>query len=369
MPERPADIFRTFLDRATGHHLVTACAADAAGLAAAELARRWLSARAGATPEIIFPERGRLLIGPALADRARQARAEALLALDLGADDSAALPDGPTLFLDQHRHGRCTTAHVIGPGPEPRPAGLVLYEILREIDADLCHGGSCPAVSSAPATTSADLAWLAAIVAEGGHPRLTLPPDAATAAHLSKTSVREAAVLLNSAGRAADYPVAATLAALASADGPAALVAGDSPACVALQEARTEVLREFGHWSHQRPHFMWRVALVPVASPCRIEAILAAMWERQLPAYMIVVANSGVAAGWVTVIARTASPERNLLRLLDAVAPAGSPVQALGRRDYVEAVVPVAAWREMLAKMRFRNPGKLVPPAEGASLF
>jgi hypothetical protein len=93
------------------------------------------------------------------------------------------------------------------------------------------------------------------------------------------------------------------------------------------------------------------------------------MWERQLPAYMIVAANSGVAAGRVTVVARTASPERNLLRLLDAVVPAGSAVQALGRRDYVEAVVPVAAWREMLAKMRFRNPKKLVPPPEGARLF
>jgi hypothetical protein len=114
---------------------------------------------------------------------------------------------------------------------------------------------------------------------------------------------------------------------------------------------------------------MWRVALVPVASPCRIEAILAAMWERQLPAYMIVAANSGGAAGWVTVVARTASPERNLMRLLDSVAPAGSPVQALGRRDYVEAIVPVVVWREMLAKMRFRDPGKLVPPPEGARLF
>jgi hypothetical protein len=353
MPERPADIFRNFLDRAAGRHVAIACAADAAGLAAAELARRWLSANANATPEIIFPERSQLLIGPALADRARQVSAEALLALDLGADDSAALSDGPTLFLDQHRHGLCTTARVIAPGPEPRPAGMVLYEILRDTHPE----------------SAADLAWLAAIVAEAAHPRLFLPPDAAGAKHISKSAVREAAVLLNSAGRAAEYPVAAALAALASADGPAAIVAGDSPECVALQEARTEVLREFGHWSHQRPHFMWRVALVPVASPCRIEAILAAMWELQLPAYMIVVANSGYAAGRVTVVARTTSPERNLLRLLDAVAPAGSPVQALGRRDYVEAIVPVAAWREMLAKMRFRNPGKLVPPPEGARLF
>jgi hypothetical protein len=351
MNERPADIFRTFLDRAAGRHVAIACAADAAGLAAAELARRWLAARA--TPEIIFPERGRLLIGPALADRARQTGATALLALDLGADEAAALPDGPTVFFDQHRHGPCTTARVIDAGPEPRPAGIILYEILREL-------------APAPA---ADLAWLAAIVAEAGHPRLALPDDAGPAKHVSRTAVREAAVLLNSAGRAADYPVPAALAALASADGPETIVTGDSPDSAALQEARAEVLREFGHWSHRRPHFMWRVALVPVASPCRIEAILAAMWERQLPAYMIVVANSGCAAGRVTVVARTASPERNLLRLLDAVAPADSPVQALGRRDYVEAIVPVAVWREMLAKMRFRDPGKLVPPPEGAQLF
>jgi hypothetical protein len=351
--QRPADIFRDFLDRAAGRRLVIACAADAAGLAAAEMARRWLAARAGPTPEIICPERCRLLIGPALADRACQARAEALLALDLGADESAALLDGPTLFLDQHRHGPCATARVIDSGPEPRPAGLVLYEILRELDPAL----------------AADLAWLAALAAEAAHPRLALPPDATTARHVSKTAVREAAVLLNAAGRAADYPVPAALAALASADGPAALVAGDSAANAILQEARTEVLREFGHWSHQRPHFMWRVALVPVASPCRIEAILAAMWERQLPAYMIVAANSGCAAGRITVVARTASAERNLLRLLDAVAPVGSPVQALGRRDYIEAIIPVAVWREMLAKMRFRDPSKLVPPPEGARLF
>jgi len=352
MPECQADIFRNFLDRAAGRHVVIAGAADAASLAAAELARRWLAANGFAKPEIIFPERGQMLIGSALRERARQAQATALLALDLGADDTAALPDGPTLFLDQHRHGHCSSAGVIGPSPEPRPAGMVLYEILREINPE----------------TAADLAWLAAIVAEAAHPRLALPPVAG-AKQFSKTSIREAAVLLNSAGRAADYPVSAALAALASADGPAALMAGNSPDTAALQEARAEVLREFGHWSHQRPHFMWRVALVPVASPCRIESMLAAMWERQLPAYMIVVANSGCAAGRITVVARTASPERNLLRLLDAVVPAGSSVQALGRRDYVEAIVPVVVWREMLAKMRFRDPKKLVPPPEGARLF
>jgi hypothetical protein len=115
---------------------------------------------------------------------------------------------------------------------------------------------------------------------------------------------------------------------------------------------------------------MWRVALVPVASPSRIEPILAAMWERQLERYIVVAANSGYVPGRVTVVARTASPDRDLLRLLDKVAPAeaGEPM-ALGRRDYVEAVMPREVWKEMLGRMKFRQASKLIPPPQEATLF
>ena len=94
------------------------------------------------------------------------------------------------------------------------------------------------------------------------------------------------------------------------------------------------------------------------------------MWTRQLDRYMVVAANSGYAANTVHIIARTASADRDLLRLLDKVAPEGLDQPfALGRRDYVEAVLPLEAWETMLQKMRFRATRTLIPHPRGATLF
>jgi hypothetical protein len=375
------DIFVAFLERSAGRRLVIACPADAAGLAAGEMARRWLAARGYESPQILTPPRGQLLTGKRLAEAARSAGAEALLALDLGAGDDA-LPSGAVaLFIDLHRHAANLAAPVIEPTNEPKPAGVVLFEIIHELAVGAMSAAVCrhanedmAADDGRPGTHHSEgdkaLAWLAAMAAEAGHPRVELSADLVPSKLFHKSALREAAVLLNSAARSSDYPVAAALALLSRAAGPPELLAEESADARALLDARAEVLREVGHWSRTRPRFMWRVALVPVASPCRIEDILAAMWERQLPTYMVVVANSGYVAGRVTVVARTASQDRDLLRLLDAVTPKelAEPL-ALGRRDYIEAIMPVEVWKAMLTKMRFRNPRNLVPPPQEANLF
>jgi len=258
------------------------------------------------------------------------------------------------LFIDSHRHQANLDAPVIEPRrSRAAPAGVTLFRLLRS------SGDAEP------------LRWLAAVAADAGHPKVDPPrPAPGAKTPYGKSALREVSVLLNAAGRSSDPQTDAALALLARADGPVAMLADVSDELARLWEARAEVMREVGHWSRTRPRFMWRVALVPVASPCRIEPVIAAMWERQLGQYMIVAANSGYVPGTVTVVTRTASPARNLLRLLDAVTPEGldEPI-ALGRRDYVEAAIPREAWKAMLRKMRFRRVKDLVPPPHEARLF
>lgn len=345
-----------FVHRVRRRRAVVACQADAAGLAAGELARRFLSTSGGPQPIVITPAGGELLVGRRLADRARAAGAEALLAVDLGAAADAVLPRGPTLFIDHHRHETHLPAPVIEPSPRGRahPGGVVLWQLIRQRHP----------------RDASDWAHLAAIAKDSGHPRTAAPQVDRSARRFRKSVLKDVAVLLNSAGRASLSRTAEALALLDRNDDPQSLLDDASPELDRLHEARAEVLRAVGHWSPARPHFMWRVALVPVSSPCRIEPILAAMWQRQLDKYMVVVANSGRAAGKVTVVARSASRDRNLLRLLDAVTPeAPGEAIALGRRDYVEAVVDRDMWKTMLRKMRFRSVHQLVPPPMEATLF
>ena len=369
MGEKAQAIFEAFVRQVADVRcgpLVIACPPDGAGLAAGELARRAFAQAAAHPPVVIAPGKAEFLVASLLAERARDAGAGALLALDLGANAAAILPGMPTLFIDLHRHEANLAAPVIEPDSDAlaRPAGVVLYELLP---------AACPSrwpsgLEHFPEPDS--LAWLAAIAAEAGHPKTTVPDEWLAGKRGLRRAAREVAVLLNAAGRASQPQTSAALTLLARRHGPEEFLADESPEMQALREARAEVMRESAHWSRTRPHFMWRVALVPVASPCRIEPILAAMWERQLKKYMVVVANSGYAPGLVTIVARTASADRNLLRLLDAVAPQGlsGPI-ALGTRDYVEAVIPRAAWTAMLQRMRFRQTEKLIPPPQEASLF
>jgi hypothetical protein len=212
--------------------------------------------------------------------------------------------------------------------------------------------------------------FLAATCAEAGHPKVPLEGNLSPQRRFTKASLREMSVLLNSAGRCSEPVPEAALALLARSDSPRDLLDDISPELDTLADARAEVMRAVGQWSRTRPRFMWRVALVPVASPCRIEPILAAMWERQLERYMVVVANSGVAADRVAIVARTSHGGRNLLKLLDAVTPKElDRLSALGCRNYVEAVIGRKLWTRMLERMHFRGARGLVPPPQEATLF
>lgn len=355
MPSAGAEVFESFARQAEGRRLVIACRGDAAGMASARMAARWFADRGEGTSAVVLtPEKGRLLTGRRLAERAQQVGAGAVLALDLGASDEAVLPRVATLQINVHGHPAKLKASIIeAAAPQVvEPAGMVLYRLLGEL------GGV------------GHLAWLATMAAEAGHPKAARPTLPAGAKRFSRTALREVAVLLNSAGRSSDPATAEAMALLERNDGPEELLADDSAELDRLRRCRAEVMRALARWSRQRPHFMWRVALVPVASPCRIEEILAAMWTRQLERYMVVAANSGYVPGKVHIIARTASPDRDLLLLLDKTAPDGLEQPfALGRRDYVEAILPRKVWEKMLRKMRFREAGKLVPPSGEGPLF
>ncbi|MBN2584761.1 MAG: hypothetical protein JXL80_16985 [Planctomycetes bacterium] len=349
-----ASLFDSFCDQAAGRPMAVACRDDAAGLAAAEMARRWFAERGQGPITILTPGKAELLTGARLAERVRGTGARALLALDLGAGDECVAADCPTLQIDVHRHAPDLKAPIIEP-PSPdaaRPAGVVLYDLLQRLG---------------PVT---GLEWLAAIAAEAGHPKAALPAPQEAGKSYARTALREVQVLLNSGCRDREQAVGPALVLLARSDGPEDFLAGESSELERLRMARTAVMQAVAQWSHHRPYFMWRVALVPMASASRIEDILAAMWARQLANYMIVAANSGYVVGKVHVVARSDSPKRDLLRLLDKTAPTELERPfAVGRPDYVEAVLPTDAWERMLAGMRFRAPNKLIPHLPQPSLF
>ena len=167
----------------------------------------------------------------------------------------------------------------------------------------------------------------------------------------SKSSLREATVLINSAARASAYDCQTALRALQRASGPQEISGRKLPEARLLQEFREEVNRELKRCSRMAPRFQGQIAYIPLESRCDISGLMATRWARRLPRHAALVANYGYLPGQVIYDIRTVA-DMDVLALMNALGPEGERI-AYGQPQSAGGTVKERAWREALEALGF----------------
>lgn len=289
--------------------LIVFCHSDADGLAAGALFGRTLPRLGFEHVRVIPSLRGESAFSDEARDRLRALDAEALIVTDLGVHQHGVLPRVPTLYVDHHRpSGEPPGAVVVsGYGWVPIPASAWLaYELLRQ------------------AAAVEDLAWLAAVGTLGDlgdnapWPELKAIKNRVTAKWL-----KEAVVLINAARRASQFDIDTPLRLLMEADHPREVSEDAARGADRLHAYRKEVNAEVTKARRQPPRFSETgpYALVCLHSLCQIHPLIAQQWRGRLRDYAVIAANTGYLPNVVAFSMRTARPDLNLPRLLQALDP------------------------------------------------
>jgi single-stranded-DNA-specific exonuclease len=313
---------------------------DSDGLCSAAILKRFLETQ-GASPRHIYPAKGENAFTAGTTARLRALRPDALFVLDLGVMDQEVVPGAPTLFIDHHRpFGYPKDAVVVSSyGQHPSlPTSYITYNLLSRL-APLDH-----------------LAWLSAVGTAGdvGSDFVFAHADTEIAA-LKKTDVREAEVLLNSAKRSSKYDIDTAISLLDGAEEISDLINHELSSVRLLEEYRAEVNREVRRCRHERPHFVWRIAIVPIKSKCEIQGLVAETWRRQLKKYMVIVANFGYIEGKVAYVIRT-ELDTSVIDLMESLRPDDYNQHVVfGHDSAAGAVLDKGLWSIIAEKMGFRN--------------
>jgi len=309
---------------------------DADGLASAAIASKFFSAR-GKPTELFLPARGENPYESPFLQRVISAEKGAILWLDLGSGPPK-LPQGtPFLSVDDHEPSGREVHPVIRYDPKGTqlPTGLLLFRHIEE--QDRLEG----------------LSWLAEISAFTGEQEGISCPEEGPA-KIKASLLREVTVLLNAAHRSSVDISREAAEFLVTASGPEDMLAPQNPLAVRLQRAREEVNAEWQKSSHIAPIFMWKVALVAFSSRCLVEGLVAAMWQRMLKKYIVLVCNFFLPKR-VTFSAKTATAI-NLVRFLGAVArDLGDDFFLLGHPRAASGNAPLSVMKRLLARMHFRE--------------
>jgi single-stranded-DNA-specific exonuclease len=315
---------------------------DADGLCAATILKRFL-ALDGIRPRHVFPAKGENAFTPGTAERLRQLNPSCLFVLDLGVMDEVIAPGVPTVFIDHHRpFGYPKDAIVLSSygGQSATPTSLLIYDLLSRL------------------SRLDDLSWLSAVGTAGDlGSDFVFAQEGQRYKKLKKKDVREAEVLINSAKRSSAYDIPAAIGLLDGADDLSYLVDHQVAGVRLLERYRSEVNREVKRCRHERPHFRWKVAIVPFKSCCEIQGLIAETWRRQLRNYLVIAANFGYIDGKVAYVIRT-ELDTSVIDFMESLRPAGYDGHVVFGHDRAAgAVLDKDIWLRLSDRMRFKNTG------------
>jgi single-stranded-DNA-specific exonuclease len=315
---------------------------DADGLCAATLFKRFLGRRGIATRHT-WPAKGENGYSLGTVDEVKRLQPEALIVLDLGVMAEEIAPGVPTIFVDHHRpFGRPKEAVVISSyGNQPaHPTSFLAYDLLSRLGR------------------IEDFEWLGLVGTAGD-----LGGDFA-GAHLTsgarkhtKTSIKEAEVLINSAKRSSTYDISTAARILDGAEELTQVTDHNRAEVRLLEKYRAEVNAEVRRCRHERPHFSWKVAMVPFESRCEIQGLIAETWRRQLENYLVIAANFGYLEGKVAYVIRT-ELQTSVIDFMESLRPGGLDSHvAFGHDRAAGAVLDKEIWSQLVARMRFSTHG------------
>ncbi len=313
---------------------------DADGLCSATILKRFLSRR-GVAVRHVYPDKGEGAFTAGTSAKLDSLSPASLFVMDLGVMDQTILPGIPTAFIDHHRpFGQPADAVVISSyGLETAaPTSAVTYDILSGLE-DI-----------------GELEWLSAVGTAGdlGSSFVFAHGDE-TVRKLKRSDVTEAEILINSAKRSSQYDIDTSVDLLDQAQHVSDLVDHERDAVRRLETYRSEVNREVRRCRHERPHFSWKVAVVPFKSACDIQGLIAETWRRQLQKYLVIAANFGYLEGKVAYVIRT-ELEISVIDFMESIRPAGLDSHVVFGHDKAGgAVLDRDLWFELANRMGFKN--------------
>ena len=335
------DQLKVFL-RELGGNTAILSHGDADGLCSAALLKRFLAAR-GQKVRHLYPAKGENAFTPGTLSKVAALEPSSLFVLDLGVSDKEIAGGIPTLFIDHHRPlgtpGKALVFTTYGEDPSP-PTCHITYDLFSRL------------------SPMEDLIWIWAVGAGADlGSEFVLEHGGEAVKQLKKTDIADAEVLLNSGKRSSQYDIDTSISLLDEAHKLADLVDRGNTKVKALEGYREEANREVKRCRHERPHFSWKVAVIPFESTCEIQGLIAETWKRQLENYLVLAVNFGYITGKVAYAART-ELDVSLIDFMESLKPAGySDPVVWGHDRAAGGVVDIGLWHQLAGRMGFKNKG------------
>ncbi|MCD6385606.1 DHH family phosphoesterase [Candidatus Sumerlaeota bacterium] len=274
-----------------GSRVVVIMDTDADGLAGARIVEYVLERR-GIQPVLIFPGKGEWAYSEQTIKSVRSVEPEYIIAVDTGSSVQNPYAPIPTLVIDHHYPLGGKPRDIVfcsSYGRKPvETASLISYLIGKEI-TDL---------------TPIEWVVLLGVIGDLGDTK-EFPFLEPLVKKYTKTQVRKAVGLLNSARRASSCDVSTAYQALREASSPRDIVEGRSPLIEKLRQYKDELQSELEKARRSRPFFAGENVAVCLDSGCLVQGIIASIWANKFPKYRCLAANKGYLPGEIVFNLRT----------------------------------------------------------------
>src|SRR6185437_15905528 len=330
--------FIQFLSRhEPGKGFACVCHNDADGVSSAVLLHHSLADR---NPLHIIPtQKAETAWSPRVQQEIREVTPVGVIACDFSPRGKPVTAGLPNLIIDHHKPdgvGNETTL-ITGYGEQPVPtSGLLAYwcgSAVRDLSA---------------------YRWIAvlSVLADLSDVR-AFPQLQGTSVDYPVKLLQRCVSLLNAPRRTGTGNAEPALRLLLRASTPRELLDANDPDVQLLMAARTEVNRELARAKRFPPRFSGPVGLICVNSPCQVHPLIAQIWRRRLPEYIVMAANFGYRAGYVHFSVRSTTT-RNLIKFLKKHKPVGAGENfARGHDKATGGSIPVDSWNEFARSLGF----------------
>jgi single-stranded-DNA-specific exonuclease len=315
---------------------------DADGLCAAAILKRFLVQK-GLRAKHLYPAKGEDAYTAGTISLIGRSRPSSLIVLDLGVSDQEILAGVPTLYIDHHRPFGVPESAVVltSYGNDPAvPTTHITYDLLSRM------------------ISLEDAAWIWAVgTAADLGPDFVFEHGGEAVGRLKKSDILDAEVLINSAKRSSRYDIETPIRLLDQASDLAGLVDRQIPGVRALDEDRAEVNREVKRCRHEKPHFIWKAAVIPFQSRCEIQGLIAETWKRQLENYLVLAANFGYIRNKVAYSVRT-ELDISVIDFMESLKPADHTRPVVWGHDRAAGgVLDRELWFHIAERMGFKDKG------------